>query len=112
MRLSPRGDRRDCSAMKQAHVVVGILALALNGGAGLYGAWCWWRVIESSWFWRVLRAGQVVIVIELVLGGIYEATGHKAPSLHILYGVLPVLVSLIAEQLRGAAAQSVLDQRG
>ena len=30
----------------------------------------------------------------------------------MLYGVLPMLVSLIAEQLRAASAQTVLDGRG
>ena len=32
--------------------------------------------------------------------------------MHVLYGVLPLLISLIAEQLRLAAAQMVLDLRG
>jgi hypothetical protein len=39
-------------------------------------------------------------------------THHKAPGLHVLYGVLPLLVAFIAEQLRLAAAQMVLDARG
>jgi hypothetical protein len=38
--------------------------------------------------------------------------GHKPPSLHVIYGVLPLLISLIAEQLRVASAQMVLDARG
>ena len=33
-------------------------------------------------------------------------------GLHVLYGVLPILVSFIAEQLRVASAQTVLDARG
>jgi hypothetical protein len=37
---------------------------------------------------------------------------HKAPGLHVLYGVLPLLVAFIAEQLRLASAQMVLDARG
>ena len=37
---------------------------------------------------------------------------HKAPDLHYIYGVLPVLVSFIAEQLRLASAQMILDARG
>ena len=30
--------------MKDVHLVVGIVTIALNGIAGLYGAWLWWRV--------------------------------------------------------------------
>jgi len=40
------------------------------------------------------------------------ALKHKAPDLHYVYGVLPLLVSFIAEQLRLASAQMVLDGRG
>jgi hypothetical protein len=98
--------------MKQVHMVVGVLAITLTGVAGIYGAWRWWRVQTSVWFWRLLRAGQVVVIVEVVLGGVLLALGKKSPGLHTLYGVLPLLVSFIAEQLRIATAQMVLDQRG
>ena len=64
------------------------------------------------WFWRVLRTAQVAVVIQVALGGVLVLTGQKPPSLHVIYGVLPLLLSLIAEQLRGASAQMVLDARG
>ncbi len=38
--------------------------------------------------------------------------GHKPPGLHVLYGVLPLFVSFIAEQLRVSTAQMVLDKGG
>jgi hypothetical protein len=38
--------------------------------------------------------------------------GHKPSSLHVIYGLLPLLVSFIAEQLRLASAQMVLDAQG
>jgi hypothetical protein len=98
--------------MKEVHVVVGVLAISLNGVAAAFGGWCWWRVRTSAWFWRVLRTGQLVVVIQVALGGVLLLLGHKPPGLHVLYGALPLLVSLIAEQLRGAAAQMVLDLRG
>jgi hypothetical protein len=98
--------------MKQVHMVVGVLAITLTGVAGIYGAWRWWRVQTSVWFWRLLRAGQVVVIVEVVLGGVLLVLGQKSPGLHTLYGVLPLLVSFIAEQLRIATAQMVLDQRG
>ena len=46
------------------HIIVGVLAISLNAGAGLLGAWCWWRAQPSPWFWRLLRAGQVLVVLE------------------------------------------------
>jgi hypothetical protein len=98
--------------VKDVHVVVGVLAIALNGGAGLFGAWCWWRTRASIWFWRLLRAGQLAVVVEVALGGVLVLLGHKPPELHVIYGLVPLLVSFIAEQLRVSSAQMVLDSRG
>jgi hypothetical protein len=98
--------------MKQVHLVVGVITITLSGVAGVYGAWCWWRVRNSVWFWRVLRASQAAIVVEAALGGILILLGHKSPGLHTLYGVLPLFVSFIAEQLRVSTAQMVLDKEG
>ncbi len=98
--------------MKQVHIVVGVLAIVCNGTAGVYGAWCWWRAVPARWFWRVLRVAQVVIVVQAALGGVLVLMGHKPPSLHLIYGLLPLLVSFIAEQLRIASAQMILDARG
>ena len=98
--------------MKQVHLVVGVITITLSGVAGVYGAWCWFRVRNSVWFWRVLRASQAAIVVEAALGGILILLGHKSPGLHTLYGVLPLFVSFIAEQLRVSTAQMVLDKGG
>jgi hypothetical protein len=98
--------------VKDVHLVVGVLAVALNAAAGLLGAWRWHRVEQSRWFWRLLRAGQAVVVVEALLGGVLALMGHKPSSLHLIYGLLPLLLSFIAEQLRLASAAMVLDQRG
>jgi hypothetical protein len=99
--------------MKDVHLVVGVVAIGANGVAGSYGAWCWWRAVSSSgWFWRLLRAAQVAVVVQVALGGVLVAAGHKAKGLHVLYGLLPLLVSLLAEQLRISSAQMVLDAGG
>jgi hypothetical protein len=98
--------------VKQVHIWLGVLSMVLVAAAGLWGAWCWRRGRASRLFWHLLRAGQTVIVIEAAFGGALLIAGKKAPSLHYLYGVLPVLVSFVAEQLRIASAQAVLDARG
>ncbi len=98
--------------MKEVHLVVGVLAITLNSVAGAYGAWRWWRVAPSTWFWRVLRAGQAAIVLQAALGGVLVLLGDKPGTLHVVYGLLPLAVSFIAEQLRVSSAQMILDSRG
>ncbi len=98
--------------MKLIHIVVGVLAVALVGGAAVWGAWCWYRVKASPWFWRLLRVGQATVVLEVALGGVLLLLGKKESSLHLIYGLLPLAVSFLAEQLRIASAQAVLDARG
>jgi hypothetical protein len=98
--------------MKDVHIAVGVLAIALNCAAGVWGSWRYWRAEPSAWFWRLLRAGQAMILLVAVLGGVLELAKHKAPSLHLIYGLLPLLVSFVAEQLRIASAQMVLDAGG
>jgi hypothetical protein len=98
--------------MKLVHLIVGVLSLVLMGGAGVWGAWCWYRVRHGPWFWRLLRAGQAAVVLEAALGGVLVLMGRKESSLHLIYGLLPLGISFVAEQLRIAAAQMVLDSRG
>lgn len=98
--------------MKEVHLVVGVLALALTGAAGLLGAWAWRRAEPSRLFWILLRAGQAMLVLEVALGGILLLLGKKVSGLHILYGVLPLLVSFLGEQLRLSSAEMVLSARG
>ncbi len=99
-------------AVNAIHIAIGSLAIALFAVAALWGGWCWYRSQASRFFWHVLRAGQVTVVVEAALGGILLALGKKDSSLHTIYGLLPIAVSLIGEQLRISAAQMVLDQRG
>ncbi len=98
--------------MTVVHLVVGVLCIALMSAAALWGAWCWYRVRASRMFWRLLRAGQACVVLEVALGGVLVALGKKDSSLHLIYGLLPLAVSFLGEQLRVASAQTVLDARG
>ena len=98
--------------VKDVHIAIGILALALTGAAALWGGWCWWRRQPSQLFWRLLRGAQATVVIEAAIGGVLLIMGKKASNLHFIYGVLPLLVSFIGEQLRISSAQMILDARG
>jgi hypothetical protein len=98
--------------MTAVHVAIGVVAIALNAIAAAWGGWCWWRSQSDQRFWWILRAAQVSVVVVAAAGGILELTGRKVVSLHIIYGVLPFLVSLLAEQFRISSAQMVLDSRG
>lgn len=98
--------------MTGVHTVAGVAALALSAAAAVIGAWCWWRLVSTPWFWRVLRAGQAAVVAQAVLGGLLQLGRHKASGIHLLYEVLPLAVSFVAEQLRVASAQTILDSRG
>lgn len=98
--------------MKQVHLVAAFIVIGVSGVAGVWGAWCWWRLRSSTWFWRLLRTSQALIVLQIAIGGVLVLLGHKPPQLHLIYGILPLLVSFIAEQLRVSSAQMILDSRG
>jgi len=106
--------RRDYrpDAVKDVHIVIGCLALGLNLLALLWGAIAWLRKRPSDWFWRLLRSGQVAVVVEAALGGILLLMGKRVSDLHLLYGVLPIVVAVFAEQLKISAATQILDARG
>jgi hypothetical protein len=97
--------------MTPVHVVSAVLSLVLCGVAAAWGAWSWWQG-EVRGFWPALRAAQVAVVVQAVVGGLLLVLGRDEPgSLHALYGGLPIAVMFFAEQLRIAAADQVLSQR-
>lgn len=98
--------------MTAVHIAVGCALLALSLVTGLLGAWRWWKWQPSALFWRLLRVTQAVFVIEAALGGLLLIEGKKGGSLHTLYGVLPLAVSFVAEQLRISSAEMVLQSGG
>ncbi len=98
--------------MTALHVVLGVGLVAVNLAGGLLGAWRWHRDEYSHAFWPLLRAGQALVVIEVIQGGVLLLLGQELPRLHLIYGLVPLGVALIAEQLRLTSAQAVLDQRG
>ncbi len=95
------------------------LALAALGAlAALLGGWCWYRGGHTTqWevraFWILLRVAQGAAVLYALAVGVLAATGARPDEqLFYLYALLPLAVAFVAEQLRLAAAQTILDQRG
>jgi heme A synthase len=88
------------------HIAVGLCLIALNLAAGLVGGIAWYRDRPSIPFWYLLRAAQVSVFVQALLGGLLVVTGHEPEEgLHYLYGILPLVVSFIAEGARADAAR-------
>ena len=95
--------------MVVVHLIVGCAVILLNLVAFVFGGIAWLRDRSSVPFWLLLRAAQVAVFIQVMLGGLLVFTGHKPDdSLHYLYGILPLVVSLIAEGARAGAAEREL----
>lgn len=87
------------------HIAVGILLIVLNAAAGLVGGVAWYRNQPSIPFWYLLRAAQAAVFAQALLGGLLLVTDHEPEEgLHYLYGILPLVVSFIAEGARADAA--------
>jgi hypothetical protein len=94
-----------------AHVIALCVAI-VNGCAGVVAAVLWWRVEPRPYAWWLIRAGQAAAVAQALAAGVLAASGMKpADGLYWLYALLPVAVGFVAEQLRIASAQTVLDAR-
>jgi hypothetical protein len=95
--------------MASVHLVVGVALIALNLAAFAVGGIAWLRSRSSVPFWYLLRAAQVAVFLQALLGGLLLVSGHEATSeIHYLYGVLPLVVSFLAEGARAGAAQREL----
>ena len=91
------------------HLVVGCALILLNAIAFAVGGIAWFRDLPSVPFWYLLRAAQVAVFLQALLGGLLVFTGHEADDdLHYLYGILPLVVSFIAEGARAGAAEREL----
>jgi len=95
--------------VSEVHLGVGVALIVLNLGAGLAGGIAWTRARSSVPFWYLLRVAQASVVLQAMLGGLLVLTGHEpANDLHYLYGILPLLVSFLAEGARAGAAEREL----
>jgi hypothetical protein len=86
--------------------------LVANGVAGTFAGWRWWQVRPTAAVWPLLRAGQVVAILQaLAAGGLFFAGYEPADGLYWLYALLPIAIGLIAEQLRVISAEQILENR-
>jgi hypothetical protein len=93
-------------------MAVGIAVLVTNAVAAGWGAVGWLRhnARAAIAFWPLLRAAQVCVVVQVVVGLLLLARGEHAPDgLHVIYGISPLFVSLISEAMRAGVAQRELE---
>ena len=98
--------------MSSLHTQLGALAIGLNVLAALIGAVAWLVRRNPRPFWWCLRAGQILIMIEAVIGAALLLDGRDLPRLHLVYGLTPIAVAFLAEQLKLLATQTLLDKGG
>ena len=97
--------------MTEVHAVVGIAVIAANALAGAWGGVAWLRRSPSIAFWYLLRVAQGVVVVQVAIGLALILTGRESPDeLHFVYGIAPLVVSLVSEGMRVGAAQRELDE--
>jgi hypothetical protein len=95
--------------VETVHVIGGVAVLATNLVAGVWGGVAWLRQEPSVAFWYLLRIAQVAVVVQVLLGAILLLLGRESvEGLHYVYGVLPLVVSLLAEGVRAGAAEREL----
>jgi heme A synthase len=88
------------------HIALGVVLIVLNAAAFAVGGIAWYRDRPSIPFWYLLRAAQASVFAQALLGGLMVVTGYEQDDgLHYLYGILPLVVSFIAEGARADAAQ-------
>ena len=92
--------------MAEVHLVVGCALILCNGIAFAVGGIAWIRDRASVRFWYLLRVAQFAVFLQALLGGLLVFTGHEPDDdLHYLYGLLPLVVSFLAEGARAGAAE-------
>ncbi len=98
--------------MTGLHSAAGWAVILVNLAAGVVGVVQWWLGRQGRVFWVLLRAGQLLVMLEAIGGAVLVLDGRDLPRLHLVYGLVPLGVAFVAEQLRLASADIVLQQRG
>jgi len=96
--------------MATVHKFIGFVIV---GGWGLLFLWSLFAFIikrePNQWFWRLIAALQVVLILQLGAGLTLLSLGKKLPSLlHLAYGsVFPLIVLVVAH----VVARNLDDER-
>ena len=98
--------------MSDLHTLFGGIAVGVNAVAALIGGVAWLLRRNPKAFWICLRAGQALIMAEAVIGAVLLLGGRDLPRLHLVYGLTPIAIAFLAEQLKLLATQTLLDKRG
>jgi len=78
----------------------------------LVGLWAWWQGSLDRLFWVLWRVTQAAAMLLAAIALVAFIDGYQpSTGLFWLYMLLPTAVSIIAEQLRIASADSVLAAR-
>ena len=92
--------------------IAAYLTLAVNGVAAAFAGLRWWQVDPSPAVWPLLRAAQLVAGLQALVAIVLLVAGYEpSDDLYWLYALLPVAIGVIAEQLRIASAEQVLEDR-
>jgi len=94
------------------HSQIGYVTVGVNALAAVIGALAWLVRRNPKVFWWTLRAGQILVMLDAVIGATLSLTGHELPRLHLIYGLTPIVVSFLAEQLRLVTTPTFLERRG
>jgi hypothetical protein len=124
------GNRLEIGAVTEAVVAGAIAVAALNLLSGVLGGTLWYRYPPATpsggalaagdraggpvrAFWVALRVGQgSALALAIAVGSLAAAGNYSSEHLFYLYALLPLAVAFVAEQLRVASAQTILDQSG
>jgi hypothetical protein len=112
------GNRLEIGGMTAAIVAGALVVAALNAAAGLLGGWLWHGGDPadrraSDAFWVLLRVAQgSALTLAVAVGSLAAAGKNAGDQLFYLYALLPLAVGFVAEQLRVASAQTILEEHG
>jgi hypothetical protein len=96
--------------MDEVHLWTGIAVIATNLLAGVWGGVAWLRREPSEAFWYLLRIAQATVLLQVLFGTVLLLSGRESPDgLHYLYGLLPLLVSFLAEGARVSVPERELE---
>jgi hypothetical protein len=98
--------------MSGFHHAFGAVTIFANALAGVLGGIAWLARRRVAGFWPLLRIGQALILLQAVTGAALLLDGRALPKLHLIYGLVPIAVAFLGEQLRLLSASQVLEHRG